>query len=101
MDSTHLARITRLLSQLPHSRLLGRLALVDQAGGELDAEGLDGWAVLHDDHSADGFARVLENRHDGDGVDARGLAGLARGGFPDALLAVLQTGVGNVSGMSF
>jgi len=72
--------------------LLRRLALVDQAGREFDAEGFDRRAVLHDDHGADGFARVLENRHDGDGVDARGLAGLARGGFPDALLAVLEWG---------
>ena len=89
-EFTHLARIASLLPQLTHSSLLGRFALVDQTGRELDAEGLDGWAVLHDDHSADGFARVLENRHDGDGVDARGLPGLARGGFPDALLAILQ-----------
>jgi hypothetical protein len=32
---------------------------------------------------------VLENRHDGDGINTRGFAGFARGGFPDALLAVL------------
>lgn len=86
---THLARIPSLFPELSHSRLLRRLALVDQAGGELDAEGLDGRAVLHDDHGADGFAGVLENRHDGDGVDAGGLAGFASGGFPDAILAVL------------
>jgi len=87
---TYLSRIARLLSKLSHSCLLRRLALVNQAGRELDAEGFDGRAVLHDDHGADGFARVLEDRHDGDGVNAGGLAGFARGGFPDALLAVLE-----------
>ena len=97
-DSTHLARIPCLLPQLPHSRLLRRLALINQTGWELDAESLDRRAVLHDDHSADGFARVLENRHDGDGIDARGLTGLARGGFPDALLAVLELGVSKSDG---
>ena len=87
---TYLARIPSLLPQLSHSRLLRSLALVDQACRELDAESFDWRAVLHDDHGADGFARVLENRHDGDGVDASGLAGLARGGFPDALFPVLR-----------
>jgi hypothetical protein len=72
--------------------LLRRLALIDQTGRELDAEGFDGRTVLHDNHGADRFAGVLENRHDGDGVNASGFAGLARGGFPDALLAVLEMG---------
>jgi hypothetical protein len=89
-DETNLARIPSLLSKFSHSSFLGRLALVDQAGGELDAEGFNGWAVLHDDHGADGLAGVLENGHDGDGVDACGLASLACGGFPDALFAVLR-----------
>jgi hypothetical protein len=88
-EITNLARITSLLPQLTHSSLLGRFALVDQTGRELDAEGLDGRTVLHDDHGAHGFAGVLENGYDGDGVDAGGLAGFAGGGFPDALLAVL------------
>jgi hypothetical protein len=89
-ETTNLARIASLLSQLTHSGLLGRLALVDQTGRELDAKGLDGRTVLHDDHRAHGFAGVLEDRYDGDGVDAGGLAGFASGGFPDALLAVLK-----------
>jgi hypothetical protein len=89
-EENYLSRIPRLLSKLAHRCLLRRLALVDQAGRKLDAEGFDRRAVLHDDHGADGFARVLEDRHDGDGVDAGGLAGFARGGFPDALLAVLE-----------
>jgi hypothetical protein len=88
-EETHLAGVPSLLLELSHSSFLRRLALVNQAGGELDAEGLDGRAVLHNDHGADGLAGVLENRHDGDGVDACGLASLARGGFPDALLTVL------------
>jgi len=33
---------------------------------------------------------VLEDRYDGYGVDAGGLAGFTSGGFPDALLAVLK-----------
>jgi hypothetical protein len=88
-EFTNLARITSLLPQLTHSSLLGRLAFVDQTSGELNAEGLDGRAVLHDDHRAHGFAGVFENRHDGNGIHAGRLAGLASGGFPDALLAVL------------
>ena len=87
--TTNLARIASLLPQLTHSSLLGRLAFVDQTGGELDAEGLDRRTVLHDDHGAHGLAGVLEDWHDGDGIDAGGLAGFACGGFPDALLAVL------------
>jgi hypothetical protein len=88
-EKTDLARVPSLFSKFAYSSFLGRLALVDQAGGELDAEGFDGRAVLHDDHGADGLAGVLENRHDGDGIDTGGLASLACGGFPDALLAVL------------
>ena len=87
---TYLARIASLLPQLPHSGLLGRLAFVDQTGGELNAKGLDGRTVLDNDHCAHGLAGVFENRHDGDGVYARRLAGLASGGFPDALLAILR-----------
>lgn len=86
---TNLARIASLLLELTHGSLLRRLAFVDQAGGEFNAEGLDGRTVLDDDHRAHGFAGVLENRHNGYGVYARGLAGLASGSFPDALLAVL------------
>jgi hypothetical protein len=88
-ESTNLARIASLLPQLTHSSLLGRLAFVDQAGGEFNAEGLDGRTVLHDDHRAHWLARVFEDWHNCYGVDARGLAGLASGGFPNALLAVL------------
>lgn len=87
--STNLARIASLLPQLTNSSLLGRLAFVDQAGGKLNAECLDGRTVLHDDHRAHGLAGVFENRYDGYGVDASGFAGFASGGFPDALLAVL------------
>jgi hypothetical protein len=89
-DETNLARVPSLLSKFAYSGFLGRLALVDQAGGELDAEGFDGRAVLYDDHGADGLAGVLKNRHDGDGVNAGGLACLTCGGFPDALFAVLS-----------
>jgi hypothetical protein len=87
---TNLAGVPSLLSELAHSGFLGRLALVDQAGRELDAEGFNRRAVLHDDHGADGLAGMLENRHDGDGVNAGGLACLACSSFPDALFAVLD-----------
>lgn len=91
-EKTNLARVPSLLLELSHSGFFRRLALVDQAGGELNTERFDRRAVLHDDHGADGFAGVFEDRHDGDGVNARGLAGFARGAFPDALLAVLEIG---------
>lgn len=68
--STYLARIPGLFLQLSDSRLLRRLALVDQTCRELDAERFDGRAVLHDDHGADGLAGVLEDRDNSDGVNA-------------------------------
>lgn len=66
---TNLARVPRLLLQLPNCGLLRRFALVNQTSRELDAERLYGRAVLHDDHRADRLAGVLENGHDGDGID--------------------------------
>jgi hypothetical protein len=86
---TNLARIASLLHQLTHSGLLRRLAFIDQTCGELNAEGLDGRTVLHDNHRAHGLAGVFEDRHDSYGINTCGLAGFASGGFPDAFLAVL------------
>lgn len=86
---TYLPRIPSLLLQLSNSSLLRRLALINQTCRELDAERFDGRTVLQDDHGADGLAGVLEDGHDGDGVNAGGLAGFPCGGFPDAVFAVL------------
>lgn len=86
---THLALVARLLAELSHGGLFGRLALVDEAGGELDAVGVDGRAVLQDDHRLRRLVGVAENRRDGDGVDAASGTGLARGRFPHSVFAVL------------
>lgn len=86
---THLPLIPSLLPQLPHSGFLRRLALVDQAGGEFDADGFDRRSVLEDDQSGRGLGRVAQDGRNGNGVDAGFAAGFAGGGFPDAVAAGL------------
>jgi len=85
----HLALIPRLLLQLPHGRLLGRLALVDQARGEFDADGFDGRTVLQDYHGGERARGVPDDGRDGDSVNAGRFASFARGGLPDAFPARL------------
>ena len=97
--TTHPALIPRLLAQLAHGRLLRRLALVDQAGGELDADGVDGRPVLQHDHGGRGFCPrgVAQNGRNGDGVDAAAASGFACGGFPGAVFAGLVGGEGGLA----
>lgn len=54
------ATVASLLAQFPESGLLGRLCLVDEAGGELDADRGDGRAVLEDDGDREWSRRVLD-----------------------------------------
>jgi hypothetical protein len=75
--------------QLAYARLLGRLLLVDEASGELDADGVDGRAILQDDDGGGRAVRVSKDSADGDGVDAGFAARLAGSGFPDARFAGL------------
>lgn len=81
--------VPRLLLELPHGSLLGGLPLVDEPCGDLDADLVDGRAVLllQDDLGAGG---LLEDGDDADAVDVAGLGtGAALGGLPGARGAVL------------
>ena len=82
--------VAALLDELALGRLLGRLALVDEAGRELDADLADRRTVLHDDRDA--RARpglVRDERQDRDRVDAALGPRRAVGRLPDPLFALL------------
>lgn len=85
----HGAHVARLLAELAHGGLLGRLALVDQAGRQLDDHPIGGRAELLLEQQL-GPRRLLEDGDDLDGVDgaALGLGG-ALGGLPGSQVAPL------------
>lgn len=56
---THLALVAGLLLQFADGRLLGGFAGVDQAGRELDTDGVNGRAVLKRSEQCGRFSRII------------------------------------------
>lgn len=75
--------------QLAAGRRFWILALVDQTGGEFDADGLDRGSVLEDERDGRLARRVSQEGDDRDGVDSALRGRLARGHLPHAVFAVL------------
>lgn len=77
--------VARLLVQLAIGRRGGVLVAVDQARGELDADGLDGRAVLEDDGDRERAGGVAEEGGDCDGCGggAISVGGVARSGVAE------------------
>ncbi|KIH86370.1 hypothetical protein SPBR_08657 [Sporothrix brasiliensis 5110] len=85
----HATLIARLLLELAHGGLLGRLIGVNQPCGPLDRVGVQGRAVLNHNERRRRAPGMAQNIAHGDGVDTRLAAGLARGDLPGAALAGL------------
>ena len=80
----YLADIARLLPELPDRALLGRLAFVNQAGGELNHDFVDGRPELLLEQQLRA-CRAFQNSDDLDGIDGALLRPRrALGGFPRA-----------------
>ncbi|KAI9155599.1 oxidoreductase [Paramyrothecium foliicola] len=83
-DAEHAAVVARLLLELAHGGLLGRLLGVDEAGGPLDRVGVERGPVLDDDHGRRRPRGVQQDVAHGHGVDAGLAPRLAGGHLPGA-----------------
>lgn len=81
----HHADVARLFLELAHGGLFGGFARVDEAGGDLDDDLVDGWAVLllQDNLLARG---LVEDGDDANAIDVcAGGASASFSGFPGSL----------------
>lgn len=88
-DALDHAVVARLLLELAHGRLLGRLLGVDEPRRPLDRVGVQGRAVLDDEQGGGGPGRVQKNVAHGHGVHAGLAPRLALRDLPGSRLADL------------